>query len=150
MSTAVLSPGRLSGDIKPPPSKSAAHRAILCAALAQGESVLSPVALSDDIKATIGVAEALGASIRLCGEVLTVSGIHPDRREGGTLALPCGESGSTLRFLSRWRRRWGEARCLPGKESFPPGPSGCIWTACPKQGWPAGQRAGCLWPSTGS
>ena len=137
MSTAVLSPGRLSGVIKPPPSKSAAHRAILCAALAQGESVLSPVALSDDIKATIAVAETLGASIRLCGEVLTVSGIHPDRREGGTLALPCGESGSTL-------------RCSPGKESFPPGPSGCIWTACQKQGSPAGQRAGCLWPSTGS
>ena len=134
MSTAVLSPGRLSGDIKPPPSKSAAHRAILCAALAQGESVLSPVALSDDIKATIAVAEALGASIRLCGEVLTVSGIHPDRREGGTLALSCGESGSTLRFFIPVAAALGRSAVFTGEGKLPTRPIGVYLDCLPKAG----------------
>ncbi len=66
------------GVIKAPPSKSAAHRAILCAGLALGESRIENLARSRDIDAT---AE--------CVSVL--------RRGGAT--LECGESGSTLRFL---------------------------------------------------
>ena len=63
----TLEPGRLRGTVAAPPSKSAAHRAILCAALAaifaprEEASVLSPLDLSDDIRATLGAVRALGA-----------------------------------------------------------------------------------------
>ena len=54
--------GTLRGTVNIPPSKSAAHRAILCAALAEGRSVLSPIELSNDMKATLNAVTALGAT----------------------------------------------------------------------------------------
>ena len=59
-STVLLTPGRLCGTVDAPPSKSAAHRGLLCAALAaltspqEGPSTLAPLALSADIAATLG------------------------------------------------------------------------------------------------
>ena len=47
MSSVTVTPGRLEGTLTPPPSKSAAHRAILGAALCKGISTISPIALSD-------------------------------------------------------------------------------------------------------
>ena len=45
MSNVVLEPKMLSGLVAVPPSKSAAHRAVICAALAQGVSVKETVEL---------------------------------------------------------------------------------------------------------
>ena len=76
-----ITPGKLSGTVTPPPSKSQAHRLLICAALAGEGSVIHNLADSQDIRAT-----------RRCLAELTT-----DRR---TLPeLDCGESGSTLRFL---------------------------------------------------
>ena len=58
-----IAPSKLSGAVKIPPSKSIAHRAIICASLADGKSVISNIAYSEDIKATIGCMRALGAVI---------------------------------------------------------------------------------------
>ncbi len=99
----TILPTRLQGAVTPPPSKSQAHRFLLAAALAQGESTISNVALSQDIAATIRCLEQLGARIQVHGSTVTVAGVEaspmsPLRR----MALPrldCGESGSTLRFL---------------------------------------------------
>jgi len=99
----TITPTMLQGRVNVPPSKSQAHRLIIAAALAEGESVLSNVAYSQDIEATIRCMEQLGASFTREGSTLTVQGMaantmSPMRR----LALPrldCGESGSTLRFL---------------------------------------------------
>lgn len=94
-----IGPGRLSGSVTPPPSKSLLHRYILCAALAEGESRISGAALSDDICATLGCVEALGAKWHAEGDLLSVRGI------GGTYSgsryphFDCGESGTTLRFM---------------------------------------------------
>lgn len=63
-----------SGSISAPPSKSDVHRAIICAALSRGKCTISPVALSNDIKATIGCIEALGAVTSMKDGVLTVDG----------------------------------------------------------------------------
>ena len=60
--------GYLRGTVNIPPSKSAAHRAMLCAALADGRSVLSPIELSNDMKATSNALTALGAKVRLSGD----------------------------------------------------------------------------------
>lgn len=97
MACVTLSPCRLSGSIQVPPSKSIAHRAILCAALAKGESRLSPVDVSEDMKATLEGAQALGASYLWDGDELFLWGkthVPPEMP-----VIDCRESGSTLRFL---------------------------------------------------
>ncbi len=92
----TIQPGHLHGTVAVPPSKSAAHRAIISAALANGRSAISNVDLSSDIRATIGACRALGIDMRMDGDTLTV--------DGGQLrltseAIDCAESGSTLRFF---------------------------------------------------
>lgn len=81
-----------------PPSKSMAHRAIICAALAQGESLIHHVDYSDDILTTIDGMRKLGARIELDGSDVRVWGI-PDFHQLKTDEIFCKESGSTLRFF---------------------------------------------------
>jgi len=98
----TITPSRLRGSVTPPPSKSQAHRLVIAAALAEGESIISNLALSQDIEATLRCMEALGASWECAGEgavrICGVGGRHRDFGDELPL-LDCGESGSTLRFL---------------------------------------------------
>ncbi|MCI8527334.1 MAG: 3-phosphoshikimate 1-carboxyvinyltransferase, partial [Oscillospiraceae bacterium] len=98
-----ITPATLRGSITPPPSKSQAHRLILAAALARGESVITNVAPSQDIQATCRCLEELGASIRWEGSALRIAGMGANAmsplRRMAPPRLDCGESGSTLRFL---------------------------------------------------
>lgn len=97
----TITPAELKGAIAPPPSKSQAHRLIIAAALAKGTSVLSNVAFSQDILATLNCMAALGAAwTDLGGGRLSITGLGGLRHRGAELPrLDCGESGSTLRFL---------------------------------------------------
>ena len=88
---------RFLGTVSMPPSKSAAHRAIICAALAKGKSEIFPVDFSNDIKATIECMKSVGAEIEFDGKTLTVDGTNTLKKKN--VSLDCGESGSTLRFL---------------------------------------------------
>lgn len=93
-----IHPVRLHGSITPPPSKSQAHRLIIAAALAAGESRVDNVALSQDITATLNCMRALGAEASEDGS--RIIGIGNSRSRLDPLpTLDCGESGSTLRFL---------------------------------------------------
>lgn len=97
---AKLYVSRLGGTAQVPPSKSAAHRAVLCAALAAGTSRIDNIEYSDDIRVTLGGARQLGAKIEEGEHSLTITG--RGRTEGFvTVTRPvwCKESGSTLRFL---------------------------------------------------
>ena len=94
MSDVKFSPFVPNGTVNVPPSKSDVHRAIICAAMANGVSRISPVALSNDIKATIGCIKALGADAVLENNVLTVDGTNMYKNK--TALLDCGESGSTF------------------------------------------------------
>ena len=62
--TLTLIPTTLSGAVTPPPSKSQAHRLLIAAALAEGESVVRNVSLSQDIEATLRCLAELGAEDR--------------------------------------------------------------------------------------
>ncbi len=91
-------PSRPSGSVTAPPSKSISHRALICAALAGGESVISNLAFSEDILATVDALTAIGARFEKLGEdTVKVSGIGG--RPSALDTLNCRESGSTLRFL---------------------------------------------------
>ncbi|MCI9406524.1 MAG: 3-phosphoshikimate 1-carboxyvinyltransferase [Oscillospiraceae bacterium] len=91
-----ITPGPLSGTVCVPPSKSIAHRALICAALAGGTSVISPVDSSKDMDATIGALRAMGAAIVREGKRISVTGISTPPKQA---QIDCIESGSTLRFL---------------------------------------------------
>ena len=92
----TITPRLLSGSVSVPASKSMAHRAIICAALAAGTSHLTAVSTSKDIEATCSIMRAFGASCTAEGTSLTVTGIASAPAEA---TAHCCESGSTLRFL---------------------------------------------------
>ena len=97
---ARLHVSRLSGQATVPPSKSAAHRAVLCAALADGVSHITNIEYSQDIRATLGAVTQLGAKVAEEPAAVTITGRGSS---GGfvTVTRPvfCNESGSTLRFM---------------------------------------------------
>ncbi|MCI8421156.1 MAG: 3-phosphoshikimate 1-carboxyvinyltransferase, partial [Clostridia bacterium] len=92
-----ITPTKLKGSVAIPPSKSLAHRAIICACLARGKSIISNVALSDDISATICCMRNLGAKIDIKDGILEIEG-NADKISSN-LQFDCKESGSTLRFI---------------------------------------------------
>ena len=95
----ILTPGRLHGTAAVPPSKSVAHRAVVCAALAAGTSRIENIAYSDDIRATIGAVRQLGAKVEEESAAVTVTGCGGESFVTVTRPVFCNESGSTLRFL---------------------------------------------------
>ncbi len=102
--TLKIEPCRLRGAVTPPPSKSAAHRAIICASLcAQGQapSRIENISLSEDISATIDALGALGADIAVSGSSAAIKrGAALEHAEAASARrLFCRESGSTLRFM---------------------------------------------------
>lgn len=98
MKCVKINPNKLEGKINIPPSKSLSHRAIICAALSQGESLIDNLIFSDDIDATCEAMRALGAKIeKTSARSLKISGKFP--LEIKEEVLDCKESGSTLRFL---------------------------------------------------
>jgi 3-phosphoshikimate 1-carboxyvinyltransferase len=94
---AIFSPCRLQGTIPAPPSKSYAHRMLICAALAQGESRIFGIEESQDILATLDCIRALGASAQSQNDAYCVRGA--DAKAAQSALYPCHESGSTLRFF---------------------------------------------------
>lgn len=97
---AAIEPGRLAGTAAVPPSKSAAHRAVVCATLAAGTSHIGNVEFSQDILATLGAAQQLGAKVERGEHELTITG-RGNADGFATITRPvfCNESGSTLRFI---------------------------------------------------
>lgn len=132
MSDVKFSPFIPSGTVNVPPSKSDVHRAIICAAMANGVSRISPVALSNDIKATIGCIKALGADAVLENNVLIVDGTNMYKNK--TALLDCGESGSTLRFFIPIAAVGNINATFVGKGKLPQRPIGIFTDALPKAG----------------
>lgn len=93
----IVQPGFRTGTVSIPASKSHAHRLLICAALGRAPVEIRCQGISKDIAATIACLNALGADITVSGDRIAVSPIAAV--PAGLCHLPCGESGSTLRFL---------------------------------------------------
>ena len=132
MSKVRVSPCHLNGSVSVPPSKSAAHRAIICAALSHGKSVVSPVDLSEDIKATIHCMKNLGAEISLVDNALYIDGSHT--LDCKAAKLDCSESGSTLRFLIPVAAAGGIETEFVGHGKLPQRPIGVYADCLPPRG----------------
>ena len=95
----ICEPARLHGKINAIPSKSDAHRKLICAALSNSASVMAIFPpFCEDIEATIRCLEALGARFENCMDGLHISPIDVQNKRKHAV-LDCGESGSTFRFL---------------------------------------------------
>ena len=91
-----VSPSSLQGNISAIPSKSDAHRLLICSALSTRPTRLYLPTSSEDIDATCRCLSALGAEILRTGNYITVT---PIQEIPSSPVLDCGESGSTLRFM---------------------------------------------------
>ena len=104
MSDAIeIQPSRkpVRGAIRPPGSKSITNRALVCAALANGESVLSGALKSEDTEVMIAGLRSLGIAVEVAdqGETLRVVGCA-GKPAAGEAELFVGNSGTTIRFLT--------------------------------------------------
>lgn len=93
-----INPSFAEGTAVAPPSKSMAHRMLICAAMSAGKSVLHGVHDCEDVSATIDCLAALGIKCEKNGDTVTIYG-RDFKTLGTTDVLKCRESGSTLRFL---------------------------------------------------
>lgn len=91
-----ITPSPLSGSVEGIASKSVAHRALICACLANGASKIKINTTSQDIEATVSCLRGMGAYIEQSGNVYSV---EPVAKKTALAKIDCGESGSTLRFL---------------------------------------------------
>ena len=114
--------GTLKGEVTPPPSKSQAHRLLICAALAVEPCSIVCNGVNDDIMATMRCLNALGARITFSSGVFDVQPI--ELVKGGT--LDCGESGSTLRFLMSVAAVLGADATFTGAGKLPQRPMGAL------------------------
>ena len=114
--------GTLKGEVTPPPSKSQAHRLLICAALAVEPCSIVCNSVNDDIMATMRCLNALGARITFSSGVFDVQPI--ELVKGGT--LDCGESGSTLRFLMSVAAVLGADATFTGAGKLPQRPMGAL------------------------
>ncbi|RBP64409.1 3-phosphoshikimate 1-carboxyvinyltransferase [Alkalibaculum bacchi] len=101
MDKITILPTRLNGSVVVPPSKSLSHRAIICACLADGESIIDNLILSEDILMTIEAMRQLGANIEIVendNKTYKVN-IKKEKNKVSKAVIDCKESGSTLRFI---------------------------------------------------
>lgn len=110
----IIKQSQASGTVIAPPSKSMAHRQLIAAALGSEARTVENLDWTEDILATLRCLEALGAHVtRSDGSFSLGGGFFSDSVARGSavlggldpfageepVTLPCGDSGSTLRFL---------------------------------------------------
>ena len=131
--TVKIHPGKARGRIAAPPSKSMAHRLLICAGLSQGVSTVRGIDLSQDVLATLDCLEAMGAEYHIADGCVQVQGIDP-RKIKEAKTLPCRESGSTLRFFLPLCLLCGKQMTLSGSQSLFARPLSVYQNICKSQG----------------
>ncbi len=85
--------------VEVPGSKSVANRALVCAALAEGESVLHGVPDGDDTEAMLDCLQAIGPEVERSGDEVRVAG-GQSRFKRGPITLKARLAGTTSRFVT--------------------------------------------------
>ena len=127
----TISPGKLSGIINIIPSKSQAHRLLICAAFADQPTTLICPETSRDMDATAECLNALGAKISR-----TTDGYHiiPATEIPSCAHLYCHDSGSTLRFLLPVAGALGVDACFHMEGRLPGRPLSPLWEEMERMG----------------
>ena len=103
-----------SGTLVCPPSKSYAHRALICGAFSK-KSIIRNLSFSEDIKATVSCLKVLGANVEYKDNTVIIGGLDKSNIKDG-LVLDCNESGSTLRFFIPICLTFGKKIVLKGSK----------------------------------
>ncbi len=109
--------GTARGKISAPPSKSMAHRLLLCAAMADGVSRVCGISSCEDVAATLDCLTALGIKTEKVGADVTVWG-KDFKSVKPSAPLECRESGSTLRFMLPIAMLSGQTTVFYGAEGL--------------------------------
>ncbi len=128
----IIEKSRASGTIDAPPSKSMAHRLLICGALS-GNSVITNLSASKDIIATVECLKNMGANIELDSNTAKIGGIVSEKINGEA-ELFCNESGSTLRFLIPLCMMSGKRITLTGSTRLFERPLSVYEKICKEQG----------------
>lgn len=122
-----VTPNLIDGEILANPSKSYAHRVILCASLAKGKSTIDNLVLCDDVRATIDIVQKLGAKVERIGDRrYEITPIDRDGLKGKEFELFANESGSTLRFILPILCALGVKAVVDGKDGLRKRPLGLL------------------------
>jgi 3-phosphoshikimate 1-carboxyvinyltransferase len=129
----TFKPAKLYGTVLAPPSKSMAHRMLICGGLAhKGTSVIQGISRSEDVTATLNCLKTLGAEYEKEGDTVTIKGIDI-RKSTPTKPLACNESGSTLRFFLPLCLLSGNEATLKGTEKLLSRPLSVYENICKEQ-----------------
>ena len=133
--------GIAKGYVDAPPSKSMAHRMLICAGLSKGTCLIQGIAESEDILATIDCLQALGAKCEKMGDTIKVTGVCFEDTTNGAI-LKCRESGSTLRFFIPICLMMDKKIQLIGSERLLQRPLGIYKDICDERGLTFHQEEG--------
>ncbi|WP_197427884.1 3-phosphoshikimate 1-carboxyvinyltransferase [Halogeometricum sp. CBA1124] len=125
----TVSPSRVAGRTRAPPSKSYTHRAILAAGYGASATVLNPL-VSADTRATMRAVDAFGGETELAddGSELVVDGFdgRPDAPDD---VVNCENSGTTMRLVTACAALGDDLTVLTGDDSLRSRPQGPLLDA---------------------
>ncbi|HUR91339.1 MAG TPA: 3-phosphoshikimate 1-carboxyvinyltransferase [Gemmatimonadaceae bacterium] len=90
----------VAGTVHVPGDKSISHRALILAALAEGESVIREVLVAEDTASTAYALRAMGNNAPPLGPEIRVRGMGLRGLRAPDSAIDCGNSGTTVRLLA--------------------------------------------------
>ncbi len=130
---AIIPKSLARGTVSAPPSKSMAHRLLICAALSGGNVRVENAAANQDILATLDCLSALGAQCEWENDTVHIRGVDP-LCAAPEKPLPCRESGSTLRFFIPIALLSGREARFTGSEKLLSRPLQVYETLCREKG----------------
>ena len=128
-----INPSKACGTVSAPPSKSMAHRLLICGGLSKETSIIHGISLSQDVLATLDALEAIGAEYSIDGDTVTITGCDPlNTTPNGP--LNCRESGSTIRFFVPIALLNGNNTILTGSKTLLTRPMSVYSDICKEKG----------------
>lgn len=128
----TVNKGKAHGSIIAPPSKSVAHRMLICGGLANAKSTITGINNSEDVQATLDCLAAIGVQYKHTGDVLEITG-REVKKDKKIQEFYCRESGSTLRFFIPLALLTGKRSIFYGTPSLLARPLSVYQTICKEQ-----------------
>jgi 3-phosphoshikimate 1-carboxyvinyltransferase len=97
---AVEPAASIRGDVAVPGDKSISHRALLIGAIAEGESSIRSLGVSEDVLATASAVQALGVDVEIEGDEARVGGVGLRGLRAPERPSDCGNAGTLMRLLA--------------------------------------------------
>ena len=128
----TINRGKAQGTIIAPPSKSVAHRMLICGGLANAKSTITGINNSEDVQATLDCLAAIGVQYKHVGDVLEITG-REVKKNKQIQEFFCRESGATLRFFIPLALLTGKKSIFYGSQSLLSRPLSVYQGICKEQ-----------------